>query len=126
MAGLHDHGVSLAGLTDDDHTQYALLAGRTGGQTLKGDVDAGGSLTLDGDGAAGGHVLVTNDLGIQGFATLTEQTATPGDPTSGAEVRAYMKADKFILQFNDGGTVRYKYLDLTGTGITWIHTTVAP
>lgn len=30
-----DHG-SLGGLSDDDHAQYALLAGRSGGQTLKG------------------------------------------------------------------------------------------
>lgn len=30
-----DHG-TLAGLTDDDHSQYALLAGRSGGQTING------------------------------------------------------------------------------------------
>lgn len=30
-----DHG-TLAGLADDDHTQYALLAGRSGGQTING------------------------------------------------------------------------------------------
>lgn len=30
-----DHG-ALTGLLDDDHTQYALLAGRSGGQTLYG------------------------------------------------------------------------------------------
>jgi len=30
-----DHG-NLSGLSDDDHTQYALLAGRSGGQVLKG------------------------------------------------------------------------------------------
>ena len=125
-ASLHDHGVSLDGLTDDDHTQYALLEGRFGGQTLKGDTNGGGNLTLDGDGVGGGGVLVINNLGVQGFATFAEQSATPGDPSNGVEVRAYMKGDKFILQFNDAGTVRYKYLDLTGTGVTWTHTTVAP
>jgi hypothetical protein len=31
--GVTDHG-ALTGLTDDDHTQYLLLAGRSGGQTL--------------------------------------------------------------------------------------------
>jgi hypothetical protein len=40
-----DHG-GLAGLTDDDHTGYAKLVGRTGGQTIEGDVTAGGDLTL--------------------------------------------------------------------------------
>ena len=41
-----DHGTHLAGLTDDDHTQYALLAGRSGGQTLKGGTGSGDDLTL--------------------------------------------------------------------------------
>jgi len=40
-----DHG-SLSVLLDDDHTQYVLLAGRSGGQTLNGDTDSGGNLTL--------------------------------------------------------------------------------
>jgi hypothetical protein len=40
-----DHG-TLAGLSDDDHTQYALLAGRSGGQTLKGGTAASDVLTL--------------------------------------------------------------------------------
>ena len=32
-----DHG-SISGLSDDDHTQYLLLAGRVGGQTITGNV----------------------------------------------------------------------------------------
>lgn len=63
---------------------------------------------------------------FDGDVTLEEQSATPSDPADGAEVRVYMKADKFILQYNDAATVRYKYLDLTGTGVTWVHTTTAP
>jgi len=31
-----DHGAALTGLADDDHTQYALLAGRATGQVLTG------------------------------------------------------------------------------------------
>lgn len=41
-----DHGISLVGLLDDDHTQYALLAGRSSGQTLNGGIGAGEDLTL--------------------------------------------------------------------------------
>lgn len=38
---------SLQGLTiGDDHTQYALLAGRSGGQTLKGGTASGDDLIL--------------------------------------------------------------------------------
>lgn len=43
--GVTDHG-ALTGLGDDDHTQYTLLAGRSGGQTLSGDTAASGNLTL--------------------------------------------------------------------------------
>jgi len=40
-----DHDV-LGGLTDDDHTQYPLLAGRSGGQTLIGGTGVSQTLTL--------------------------------------------------------------------------------
>jgi hypothetical protein len=40
-----DHG-ALSGLADDDHTQYALLAGRAAGQTLSGGTAASEDLTL--------------------------------------------------------------------------------
>jgi hypothetical protein len=43
--GVTDHG-ALTGLGDDDHTQYALLAGRAGGQTLVGGTASGENLTL--------------------------------------------------------------------------------
>lgn len=41
-----DHG-GIGGLADDDHTQYALLAGRAGGQTLTGGTAASDGLTLN-------------------------------------------------------------------------------
>jgi hypothetical protein len=64
--------------------------------------------------------------GSNAALSLNEDTATPATPASGAEARIYMKADKLIIQYNDAGTVRYKYLTLTGTGVTWTHTTTAP
>jgi hypothetical protein len=44
-AGVTDHG-ALTGLGDDDHTIYALLAGRSTGQTLNGGTGASESLTI--------------------------------------------------------------------------------
>ncbi len=44
--GVLDHGLALGGLIDDDHTQYALLAGRSGGQALTGGTGASQNLTL--------------------------------------------------------------------------------
>lgn len=41
-----DHG-DLSGLSDDDHSQYALLAGRLGGQVLTGGTASGDDLTLN-------------------------------------------------------------------------------
>lgn len=40
-----DHG-TIGGLSDDDHAQYHLLAGRAGGQTLKGGTASGENMTL--------------------------------------------------------------------------------
>lgn len=42
-----DHG-SLGGLTDDDHSQYLLLAGRSGGQSANGGTAVSEELTLRG------------------------------------------------------------------------------
>jgi hypothetical protein len=72
---------------------------------------------------AGLRLVATDGTGAM---TLDEQASSPGNPTSGSQARVYMKADKLVLQYNDAGTVRYKYLDLTGTGVTWVHTTTAP
>lgn len=41
-----DHG-TVTGLGDDDHTQYALLLGRSGGQTLNGSTLASENLNLE-------------------------------------------------------------------------------
>lgn len=45
--GQLDHGNALTGLSDDDHTQYALLAGRGGGQNLYGGTASGDDLLLE-------------------------------------------------------------------------------
>jgi hypothetical protein len=66
------------------------------------------------------------ELHVDGAVTLNEQSSNPSDPYAGTEARFYIKGDKFIIQFKDGLTVRYKYLDLTGTGVTWTHTTTPP
>lgn len=45
LGGVSDHG-GLGGLTDDDHSQYTLLAGRSGGQTIKGGTAASENLVV--------------------------------------------------------------------------------
>ena len=60
----------IADLGNDDHLQYALLAGRAGGQTLKGDTASGGNLTLESTShATKGDVIVIGDLRPSADAT---------------------------------------------------------
>lgn len=44
-SGFSDHG-ALAGLADDDHSQYGLLAGRAGGQVLTGGTASGDDVEI--------------------------------------------------------------------------------
>ncbi len=78
--------------------------------------DANEYIRLEAKGASGG----SNNI------TLSSTTITPSDPINNGDVNVYTKSNKIIFQYNDAGTVRYKYLDLTGTGVTWVHTTTAP
>lgn len=68
----HDHG-GMDGLGNDNHIQYTLLVGRSGGQTLIGGTDSGNNLTLQSTShATKGKILfgtsaydeVNNRLGI--------------------------------------------------------------
>lgn len=66
-----DHG-ALLGLADDDHAQYALLAGRAGGQTLKGGTAAADLLRL----------IATSGVGA-GAEAIIFQTGNNGGTESG-------------------------------------------
>jgi hypothetical protein len=69
-------------------------------------------------------------VGINGatdaYISFDEDSTTPPLSSSGTQIQMYMKSNKIIFKYNDGGTTRYKYLDMTGTGVTWVHDTVGP
>jgi hypothetical protein len=69
-----DHG-GLGGLTDDDHTQYLLLAGRAGGQTATGGTAASNNL-----------VLRSTSNGTKGQVHLDETTASTSATTGALRV----------------------------------------
>ena len=101
-----DHG-TLTGLTDDDHSQYALLAGRAGGQTQIGGTASGESLTLQSTSNAtrGGVKLASSDW------LDVPEVAAPATPAAG-RVAIYAKTDGKLYIKDDAGTET----DLTATG----------
>ena len=68
----------------------------------------------------------TLHIGGSGTLGMVEATTNPLTPVAGSEAYFYLKADKFIIKFNDGGTLRYKYLVLSGDRVTWVQTLTAP
>jgi len=80
LNALMDHG-QLIGLADDDHTQYARLAGRAGGQFLYGGTNSNETLELHGNSHAldNGIVAVVTTRGDGGGAqlNLVSRSATP-------------------------------------------------
>ena len=64
--------------------------------------------------------------GANAFLTIAETGNTPTVPATQDKARIYVKGDKLIIQFKDGANTRYKWLPLTGTGVSWQQSTIAP
>ncbi len=131
-----DHG-TLTGLADDDHTQYALLAGRAGGQTINGgnaasetlDIRATshatkGVVTFHDDlyiDQANGQVAIgvnpvtitnTEELMVQGRILVEYVTSPIAEAGYG---KIYAKSDDNLYFLDDNGNE----VDLTaGAGVT--------
>ena len=58
--------------------------------------------------------------------TLVAQSNSPGTPADGSEVVIYLKSSKYVIAYNDSGTVKYRYMDLTSTNADWTYSTTAP
>lgn len=135
IQGAIDHG-SIAGLSDDDHPQYALLAGRSGGQSLIGGTASGDDLTLQStSNATKGKIFfgsnsvydeVNDRLGIN---TTSPQLAidSAGD-TNGDYTGLLMRNDNAgnaaqtsFRVYNDGGVTKSFNFTLYGTS----HSTLA-
>lgn len=117
-----DHGLihTAASLLDDDHTQYALLAGRStagAGQVLRGGTGSGERLDLSGTTHAtkGGVRLLADN-----FLEIPEISA-PAAAASGFG-RLYAKTDGKAYFLNDGG-MEY---DLTTAGTVTAVTGTSP
>ncbi len=119
-----------------------IFSSGTAVNVFRGDTRIGSTVAptvpLDLTGAA----LLSSTVGIGNLLTMSqtagqaeaatilleEKDTTPANPTQDTKLKVYMKADKFVIQFNNGGTVRYFTLDLTQSGATpaWAQSTSAP
>jgi len=81
QAGTLDHGLATTGLTDDDHTQYALLAGRATGQVIFGGTAASETLTLKSTSHATKGKVIFGNAGTTAYDEVNERfgigTASP-------------------------------------------------
>jgi hypothetical protein len=103
-----DHGAEVGGLGDDDHTQYALLAGRSGGQSLKGGTAAADGLSLIATAGVGvGSELISFKLGSNG-ANIYAQLAT-----TSFILDSCAASTDYALNFKDNGTSKWKILKNT-------------
>ena len=123
--GTSDHG-ALTGLSDDDHTQYALLAGRATGQTLTGGTASGDDLTLRSTtNATKGDVFIADQGGnvtIGGGATASElkllEPSGSGTNYTAFKAQAQDGDITYTLPPNDGNASEYLKTDGSGS-LTW-------
>lgn len=109
--GVTDHG-ALTGLGDDDHTQYVLSAGRTGGQHIYGANDAGEELILESTShATKGLVIIPDVIRLSNRSSAGTPAATTGF--------LYPKTDKILYYKNEDGVERaLREGTVTSVGLT--------
>jgi hypothetical protein len=89
-----DHG-TLAGLGDDDHTQYLLLAGRAGSQTAYGGTASGEDMIIYSTAhATKGRIKLEDNTFIGDYATYA---ATYGAPASNRKLIVYGQIEEHRL-----------------------------
>jgi len=136
-----DHG-GLAGLSDDDHTQYLLLAGRATGQVATGGTASGDDLTLrsttdatkgdiiiqdqGGNVILGGGATASNLRIMEASGSGTEWTQFRTQPQS-ASVTYILPADNGdpgeVLQTNGSGTLSWESGGIAPTFVTYTSAT---
>ena len=107
-----DHG-ALTGRGDDDHLQYALLAGRSSGQKLIGGTASGDSLTLEStSNATKGEVIIADGTNL----ALSANEKLIFDGTGGDTHLTYVSATSTLTAAVDGTD----WLEIKSTGETKI------
>lgn len=136
--GVTDHG-ALTGLLDDDHTIYALLAGRAGGQTLSGGTAASETLTLNSTSHAtkGGVQIAagSNFRTVDGFVGIASApvannylTIAPVTPTNVGTIFINIASGNVALSANNlgltglnAGMIASPTAGITGIAVTGLN-----
>lgn len=58
--------------------------------------------------------------------TIFESDDTPPSPDDNSKINMYFKNDKLIVQYNDGGTIKYRFMVMTSTGSAWGYSETEP
>lgn len=116
-----DHG-SLAGLSDDDHTQYLLLAGRSGGQTAIGGTASGNDLTLQStSNATKGSIFFGAAQASEYDETNERFGFNQTSPTATADINGIVRLRKQAETTSAGAntiTPTHSYIEITPSGGT--------
>ena len=108
-SGTLDHS-GLANLSADSHSQYPLLAGRAGGQTLRGGTAGGESLTLQSTAHA------TKGKLLFGTSAYDEMNNRLGINTGAASLSYPLEVFGDVYIGRDQSTSRTLHIDAGGTG----------
>jgi uncharacterized protein (TIGR02145 family) len=111
-----DHG-SISGLTDDDHSQYALLAGRDNNSLAIDQIKAydlagllltddsnNGIFVEDGGQVGIGTITPSSKLDVSGSGIFYDQTATTGSTTLTIRAGAGQATNPLLQWQNNAGT----------------------
>lgn len=135
--GATDHG-ALTGLSDDDHSQYLLLAGRATGQVATGGTAGGDDLTLRSTTDATKGDIILNDQGgnvILGGGELSGELRFMEPGGSGSNYTGFKSgamganqmytlptdapSDGELLAWNTGGTLSWEAVGGGANYQTW-------
>jgi len=122
VSGLSTWESGVKGVSTNKYGVYGIGSDATFGYGVRGE---GGAVGVYGSGEDGG-VFVGTEVGVKVVKGVSLFKDSPTGSTDGNYGHVYVNNDKLVIKYYDAGTWRYKYLTLTGTGVTWVHTTTAP
>lgn len=67
-----------------------------------------------------------NTLYVSQQVNIAENASAIPTLTDGTEAGMFMRNDNFVIAYNDSGTMKYRYIDLTSTAATWVYSTTSP